>query len=202
MDDIGKLPLGNFAVMIGGMQVAKRLDFDDANVLNSCRSIWLLSNFIVFLMIWMIRSQIKKKKDEGSLSHMTNKAPTLTPDISIVKKTNKPPEGSDAKKKETEKKEDTAMTVHDYDLAELKKMVKNQFIDIGIMAVVHLYLGKTAPMIAQSIMPIKRVIQSNLAQIHLFGRLVIGDLERPFNSPPGILKAIGSRVVQLATGTH
>ena len=115
------------------------------------------------------------------------------PDTSILKKNAPSPKGPDAQT------ETVVMTVHYHDSKELQKMMKNQLIDVGIMAVVHLYLGKSAPMIAQSIIPVKRAIQSNLAQIHLFGKPPIGNLERPFNPPRGILSAVGSRVVQLVT---
>ena len=44
------------------MQVAKRIPFDDPNVLNACRAAYILSNLIIVSIYLYIQAQINKKK--------------------------------------------------------------------------------------------------------------------------------------------
>lgn len=44
------------------MQVAKRIPFDDPNVLNICRAIYVASNLIILSIYLYIKTKIDKKK--------------------------------------------------------------------------------------------------------------------------------------------
>lgn len=44
------------------MQVAKRIPFDDPNVLNICRAVYAVSNLIILSIYLYIKSVIDKKK--------------------------------------------------------------------------------------------------------------------------------------------
>lgn len=48
--------------MLGMMQVSKRIPFDDPNVLNTVRAVYLGSNVLIALLYLYIGSQINKKK--------------------------------------------------------------------------------------------------------------------------------------------
>lgn len=48
--------------MLGMMQVSKRIPFDDPNVLNTVRAVYLGSNVLIVLLYLYIGSQINKKK--------------------------------------------------------------------------------------------------------------------------------------------
>ena len=71
-------------------------------------------------------------------------------------------------------------TVQEYDTSQLKSSVKNTFMGIAMMGVMHLYFGYTQPLLVQSIMPIKAVLESKVVKIHLMGYDAVGDLKRPW----------------------
>lgn len=48
------------------MQVAKRVPFEDPNVLNACRGLYLLSNLIIMGIYLYIRTKIDAKKGQSS----------------------------------------------------------------------------------------------------------------------------------------
>jgi Phosphate transport (Pho88) len=73
-------------------------------------------------------------------------------------------------------------TVQEYDTSQLKGAVKTAFMGIGMMGVMHLYFGYTQPLLVQSIMPIKNVVESNIAKIHLLRNEPVGDLKRPWKT--------------------
>ena len=50
----------------------------------------------------------------------------------------------------------------------------------------HLYFKLPNPLLIQSILPLKSMVQSKLVQIHVFGKPAIGDLERPWKTSPGL----------------
>lgn len=47
------------------MQVAKRVPFEDPNVLNACRGLYLLSNLIIMGIYLYIRTKIDAKKGQS-----------------------------------------------------------------------------------------------------------------------------------------
>lgn len=48
------------------MQVAKRVPFEDPNVLNACRGLYLLSNLIIMGIYLYIRTKIDAKKGQSA----------------------------------------------------------------------------------------------------------------------------------------
>lgn len=52
----------NLAIILGMMQVSKKVPFDDPNVLNGVRLLYIVSNLIMFAIYYYIGIQIKKKK--------------------------------------------------------------------------------------------------------------------------------------------
>lgn len=70
----------------------------------------------------------------------------------------------------------------DYDKQQLRQLIKQQLMGVGMMAVMHLYFKYTNPLLIQSILPIKSALESNLTKIHVFGAQAVGDLQRPFKA--------------------
>lgn len=54
----------NLVIMLGMMQVSKRIPFDDPSVLMTVRAVYLGSNVLIALFYLYIQSQINKKKGE------------------------------------------------------------------------------------------------------------------------------------------
>lgn len=52
----------NLVIILGMMQVSKRIPLDDANVLNIIRAVYIGSNVLIGLVYLYIQFQINKKK--------------------------------------------------------------------------------------------------------------------------------------------
>ena len=78
----------------------------------------------------------------------------------------------------------------DYDKGQLRQLIRSQLMGVGMMAVMHLYMKYTNPLVIQSIIPVKSVLESNLAKIHIYGQPASGDLKRPFKQAQGFMSAM------------
>ncbi|KAL0089849.1 inorganic phosphate transporter Pho88 [Phycomyces blakesleeanus] len=76
----------------------------------------------------------------------------------------------------------------DYDVAEIKKNIKQAFTGIAIVAFLHLQFHYVQPIIVQSVLGFKTFLLTKEARIHVWGEKTVGDLRRPFRieSPLGI----------------
>lgn len=90
----------------------------------------------------------------------------------------------------TEEPKLVTTTVHKYDSEQLKAAYKAQLMGVGMMAVMHLYMKYTNPLLIQSIIPLKGAFEHNEVKIHLFGQPAIGDLKRPFKAAAGFMSAL------------
>ncbi|KAJ2968821.1 hypothetical protein NQ176_g8993 [Zarea fungicola] len=52
----------NLIIILGMMQVSKRIPFEDPNVLNTVRAVYVGSNVVIGLIYLYIMAQINKKK--------------------------------------------------------------------------------------------------------------------------------------------
>lgn len=52
----------NLGVVLGVMQIAKRVPFDNPDVLNGVRAMYVASNLIILFIYYLIHSKINKKK--------------------------------------------------------------------------------------------------------------------------------------------
>lgn len=55
------------------MQVAKKVPFEDPNVLNACRGLYILSNLIIMGIYLYIRTKIDKNKGESLSASSTSR---------------------------------------------------------------------------------------------------------------------------------
>ncbi|KAG6033442.1 hypothetical protein E4U41_006919 [Claviceps citrina] len=157
----------NLVIMLGMMQVSKRIPFDDPNVLMTVRAVYLGSNVLIVLLYLYIQAQINKKKD-----------------LTTLKYVEPPPMGS------TEEGKLVTTTIQAYDKDQLKALFRGQMMGIAIMAFMHLYMKYTNPLLIQSILPVKSALESNLTKIHVYGQPAIGDLKRPFKAAAGFMSAM------------
>ncbi|KAL1854908.1 hypothetical protein VTK73DRAFT_8639 [Phialemonium thermophilum] len=163
----------NLLIILGMMQVSKKIPFDDPNVLNMCRAAYVLSNLVILGIYLYIKSVIDKKKD-----------------LTTLKYVEPAPLGS------TEEGKLVTTTVHAYDLAQLKTLMRSQMMGVAMMAFMHLYLKYTNPLLIQSIIPLKGAFEANLTKIHLFGQPAAGDLKRPFKQSAGFMSGLQNGGVQ------
>ncbi|KIM99052.1 hypothetical protein OIDMADRAFT_19967 [Oidiodendron maius Zn] len=154
----------NLVIILGMMQVSKRIPFDDPQVLMLVRGAYVLSNLIIVAVYAYTHMKINKKKD-----------------LTTLKYVEQPQMGS------AEEPKLITTTVHQYDVDQMKSLYKAQAMGVAMMAVMHLYFKYTNPLLIQSIIPLKGAFEGNMVKIHLFGQPAVGDMKRPFKAPAGIM---------------
>ncbi|KJZ73086.1 Inorganic phosphate transport protein PHO88 [Hirsutella minnesotensis 3608] len=163
----------NLIIILGMMQVSKRIPFDDPTVLTGVRGIYIASNVIIAIVYLYIQLQINKKKDMTTLKYVEP-----------------PPMGS------TEEGKLVTTTVHAYDMQQLRTAFRGQLMGVAMMGFMHLYMKYTNPLLIQSIIPVKSALESNLVKIYLYGQPATGDLKRPFKQAQGFMSAMQGGQVQ------
>ncbi|KAG9234598.1 putative inorganic phosphate transport protein PHO88 [Amylocarpus encephaloides] len=157
----------NLIIILGMMQVSKRIPMEDPQTLMLIRAGYILSNIIIISVYAYTHFVINKKKDMTTLKYV-----------------DQPQMGS------TEEPKLITTTVHKYDVEQIKSLYKAQLMGVGMMAVMHLYFKYTNPLLIQSIIPLKGAFEGNEVKIHLFGKPAIGDMKRPFKAAAGFMSAL------------
>ena len=81
-------------------------------------------------------------------------------------------------------------TIQTYDKGQVQQGMRGSLVGLAIMAFMHLYLKYTNPLLVQSILPLKGVLEGNLAKIHVWGKPASGDLKRPWKAGGGLMAAL------------
>ncbi|GAW15098.1 hypothetical protein ANO14919_045070 [Xylariales sp. No.14919] len=163
----------NLIIILGMMQVSKKVPFDDPTVLNGVRALYIGSNILIAAIYGYVLLQINKKKD-----------------LTTLKYVEPAPMGS------SEEGKLVTTTVQAYDAQQIKASFRSQLMGLAMMGFMHLYMKYTNPLLIQSIIPFKSAIEANLVQIHLFGKPASGDLKRPFKQPAGFMSGMQSGTAQ------
>lgn len=150
------------------MQVAKKLDFEDPDVLFYARAAYITCQVLAFLVYFFVRAKINAKNDLTTLKYVepANPMSGQTEPRAIV------------------------TTVKEYDLQQVNQQIKGMFTGLAMMGFMHIYMKYTNPLVMQSISSLKGALESNIVKIHLFGTPATGDLKRPFKAAPGFLEAL------------
>ncbi|KAF1974605.1 inorganic phosphate transport PHO88 [Bimuria novae-zelandiae CBS 107.79] len=157
----------NLLIILAFMQISKKVPFDNPDVLNGVRALYILSNVVIAGIYLYVQAQINKKND-----------------MTVVKYVEPAPMGSG------EEPKFVATTVKAYDQQQLRGLFKAQLMGVGMMAFMHIYLKYTNPLLIQSVIPLKGALEGNLVKIHLFGQPATGDLQRPFKQSGGLMGAM------------
>lgn len=157
----------NLIIILGFMQLSKKIPFDDPNVLNGVRALYVFSNVLIVGIYLYVQQQINKKRD-----------------MTVIKYVEPAPMGSGEEPKPVN------TTIHAYDMQQLRALFKAQLMGIGMMAVMHFYFKYTNPLLIQSIIPVKGAFEGNLIKIHLLGYPATGDLKRPWKAAGGLMGAM------------
>ncbi|RMZ76504.1 hypothetical protein DV738_g4937, partial [Chaetothyriales sp. CBS 135597] len=154
----------NLVIILGMMQVSKKIPFDDPNVLLGVRILYVVSNLLILGLYFFVGTKIKAKRDLTTLKYV-EPAPMGS--------------GEEAKLVTT--------TIQEYDLNQLSSLYKGQLMGVGMMAFMHLYLKYTNPLLIQSIIPLKTAFEGNLIKVHLFNKPAVGELKRPWKAAGGMM---------------
>ncbi|OJJ78779.1 PHO88 family protein [Aspergillus glaucus CBS 516.65] len=147
------------AVILVMMQLAKKIPFENPEILMLVRGLYVLSNLIILSIYLFTQKKVTTKKDMTTLKYVEPA-----------------PMGS------SEEPRPVTTTNMDYDKSQLRQLIKSQLMGVGMMGVMHLYFKYTNPLLIQSIIPLKSALESNLVKIHLFGKPATGELQRPFKA--------------------
>ena len=110
--------------------------------------------------------------------------------MTVIKYTEPAPMGS------AEPPKPITTTIYDYDMNQLKSLLRAQLMGVGMMGVMHIYFKYTNPLLIQSIIPAKGVFEGNLIKIHLLGQPAAGELKRPWRANAGIMGAMSGGEVK------
>jgi len=154
----------NLAIILGMMQVSKRIPFEDPQVLLGVRILYAVSNLIIFGLYYYISLKIKAKRDLTTLKYV-EPAPMGSGDEPKLVTT----------------------TVQEYDQGQVAAAYKAQLMGVGMMAFMHIYLKYTNPLLIQSLIPVKGAFESNLFKVYILGRPAVGELKRPWKASGGMM---------------
>ncbi|KAF9459625.1 inorganic phosphate transporter [Collybia nuda] len=149
----------NLVISLGAMQVARKIPFEDPQVLRYVRVAYITTQAIILGVYYITSRKIQSKNDLTLLKYVEPPGAFSEGPGQLV-----------------------TTTVKDYDLAETSKLLRAAYMGIGMMSFMHLYLGYTQPLFVQALMGIKNLYDAKLVEIHLLGKPAVGDLKRPFKS--------------------
>ncbi|KAH9937906.1 inorganic phosphate transporter [Epithele typhae] len=150
--------VNSLVISLGAMQVARRIPFDDPQVLMYVRIAYVTTQITVLGMYYYVGLQIKKKNDQTVLKYVEPNA--MDKDASKLVTT----------------------TVRDYDLQETSKLMRAVYFGLAMMGFMHFYMGYTQPLFIQALMGLKGLYDAKPVAIHVLGRPAEGDLKRPFKA--------------------
>ncbi|GAA5891844.1 hypothetical protein JCM6882_007380 [Rhodosporidiobolus microsporus] len=159
----------NLMVSLGAMQVARKIDFNDPDVLFYVRCLYVGTQLLSLGVYYWVSLKIKQKNDLKVLKYTEPAKPMSQDGPTQVTTTNR-----------------------DYDLSETSKAIRSVLMGCLFMCFMHLYMKYTQPLFIQGIMPLKSMFDSKILKIHLFGKSATGDLKRPFAAAPSMFNPSGA----------
>ncbi|KAJ7230697.1 inorganic phosphate transporter [Mycena pura] len=159
----------NLVISLGVMQLARKIPFDDPQVLYSVRIGYVAVQVLVLGIYYYISMTIKAKNDQTVLKYVDAPSPMSQEPGQLV-----------------------TTTVRDYDLTETSKLLRSVYMGIAMMAFLHGYMKFTQPLFVQAIMGAKGIYEANPFKIHVLGKKAEGDLKRPWKAGGGMFGAAAS----------
>ncbi|KAG7090732.1 hypothetical protein E1B28_009822 [Marasmius oreades] len=149
-------PVQNLMISLGAMQLARRINFEDPTNLNYVRIAYVATQLVILGIYYYVSLAVKRKNDQTVLKYVEPPS-AMSP--------NEPPKL-------------VTITVRDYDLAEVSKLLRSAYMGIAMMAFLHGYLHYTQPLFVQSLTGLKGIYDAKPVAIHLLGK----DIKRPFKT--------------------
>ncbi|EIM90602.1 inorganic phosphate transporter [Stereum hirsutum FP-91666 SS1] len=156
-------PMQNLAISLGVMQVARKIPFDDPDVLLYVRIGYVVTQAICLAVYFYISQKVKSKNDQTVLKYVEPPNQMTQEPGNLV-----------------------TTTIRDYDLAEVSKLIRSTLTSVAMMGFLHLYMQYTQPLFVQALMGLKSLYESNEVKIYVLGKAPEGDLKRPFKAAGGL----------------
>ncbi|KAF8476497.1 inorganic phosphate transporter Pho88 [Gautieria morchelliformis] len=160
--------VSNLIISLGAMQVARKIPFEDPEVLNYVRIGYAATQLITLAIYFYTSYKIKAKNDQTVLKFVEPANPMSPDSGGLVTTTNR-----------------------DYDLGEVSKLLKGVYMGVAMMGFLHIYMKYTQPLFVQALMGLKNLYEAKPVVIHILGRKAEGDLKRPFKGAPSMFGAAG-----------
>ncbi|KAJ3558356.1 hypothetical protein NM688_g979 [Phlebia brevispora] len=158
----------NLVVSIVAMQLARKIPFDDPQVLTIVRIVYVVTQVVVLGVYYYVSAKIKEKNDQTVLKYVEPANPMSKEPGNLVVTTNR-----------------------DYDLGEVSKLVRGAYIGIAMMVFLHGYMKYTQPLFIQALMGVKNLYDAKPVAIWVLGKPAEGDLKRPFKAGGGLFGMAG-----------
>ncbi|KAI9475923.1 MAG: inorganic phosphate transporter Pho88 [Benjaminiella poitrasii] len=155
-------PMFNMGFLLVSMQLAKKIDWNDPDVLTYARVGYYSAQVLVVALAYGLITLIRKKNDTTVLTYNAPQKPSMTAST------------------ESSAPQTITTTVRDYDVDQVKQFIQSTFTSVIIISVMHFQFKFTQPLLMQSILPIKNLLTHKEALIHLWGDAPEGNLARPF----------------------
>jgi len=150
----------NLLLSLGAMQLARKIPFENPDVLNYVRIGYVVSQVLVIGAYYLVAEKIKKKNDQTVLKYVEPKNAMTDEPAKVI-----------------------TITYRDYDLQQTTQLLRAAWIGVAMMGFLHLYMKYTQPLFVQGLMGLKALYEAKPVAIHLLGRPAEGDLKRPFKGP-------------------
>jgi len=144
---------------LGLMQLGKKIPFENPEVLDYVRIGYVAAQVIALGVLYFTSMKIRRRNDTTVLKYVEPKSPFDQSPGSLTTTTNR-----------------------DYDLSKVSEGVRQIFLGVCIMGVMHLYFKFTQPLFLQGVMAVKGLYDNKVVKIHLLGQPADGDLKRPFKA--------------------
>jgi len=158
--------VSQMVITLGLMQVGKQIPFDNPQVLDYVRIGYVVSQVAVLGVLYFTSVKIRRRNDTTVLKYVEPKSAFDQSPGSL-----------------------TTTTHRDYDLSKVSEGVRQVFLGVCIMGVMHLYFKYTQPLFLQGVMAVKGLYDNKVVKIHILGQDAQGDLKRPFKAG-GLMGAV------------
>ncbi|KAJ7065214.1 inorganic phosphate transporter [Mycena amicta] len=160
--------VSNLVISLGVMQLARKIPFDDPEVLYYVRVGYVSMQILVLSIYYYISMKIKSKNDQTVLKYVDAANPMTQEPGQLVN-----------------------TTVRDYDLMETSKLLRSVYMGVAMMAFMHGYMKFTQPLFVQTVMATKSLYDATPFKIHVLGIKAEGDLKRPWKAAGGMFGGAG-----------
>ncbi|ORX54075.1 putative phosphate transporter [Hesseltinella vesiculosa] len=159
-------PMFNVAFMIVAMQLGKRIDWEDPQVLMIARFGYYGAQVLVLLLTFGLMRMVQNKNDTTPLKYVETKP------------------GPDQGK-------EVQTTNVEYDVAQVRQLISSTMTSVLMISVMHWYFKFTQPLLMQSIMPFKNLAASKVGLIYIWNDPATGSLQRPFQAENPLAALLG-----------
>ncbi|KAF9279574.1 hypothetical protein BGZ74_002812 [Mortierella antarctica] len=169
-------PIVSIAIMLGSMQLTKRLDLQNTRTQKRVLLGFLTAQAIVLAIHRLVRRRILRRKDMTLLKYLDQPPPSILP----------PPSSSQNTTSRL------IRTTHmEYDLEQVGQAQRQTLTNLAVMTFLYYQFGVVRPLVVQSLLPVRNVLAAKLAQVHLFGEKAEGALSRPWRAESPLAALLG-----------